>query len=111
MDNQISGTFDEILLEISGLTCNENIENVNLIEYDWSLNTRFIKWFRKKVAFISFCENEEDDNTCGIPSIRDPNGDIEIVVVNVGSETSNNDQFSCLAKGGFNRWKLFWISN
>ena len=27
-------------------------------------------------------------------------GDIEIVVVNVGSKTSNNDQFWCLAKGG-----------
>ena len=46
----------------------------------------------------SICENQEDDNIRGIPSIRDPNGDIEIVV-HVGSDTSN-DQCSCFTKGG-----------
>ena len=54
LDNPISRTRDEILWEISGLAFNENTENVNLIEYDGSLNktygiyTRFIKRFREK---------------------------------------------------------------
>ena len=53
----------------------------------------------QNIVFMSLCENEEDDNTCGVQSIRDSNGDIENIVINVGSEISNNDQFSCLVKG------------
>ena len=90
LDNPISGTRDEI----SGLTCNEHDEKVNLIEYDGSLNKAYdilnsSSDLEKKIVFISFCENEEDDNTCGIQSICDPNDDVEIMVVNVGSEAPN----------------------
>ena len=45
---------------------------------------------------ISFCESEDgDDNTCGVPAIKDPDNIVETIVVNVGTDVSNNDQFVC----------------
>ena len=55
----------------------------------------------KKVVMISFCECEDgDDDTCGVQAIEDPDNIVETIVINVGSDVSNNDQFACLVNGG-----------
>ena len=49
---------------------------------------------------ISFCESEDgDDNTCAVPAIEDSNNIVETIVINVGTEVSNNDQVVCLLNG------------
>ena len=52
---------------------------------------------------ISLCEIDDDgddDNTCSLPDSIDPDGNIEINVINIGNDVSNSDQFSCLVNGG-----------
>ena len=52
------------------------------------------------MVIISLCEADGGDTTCSLPGSIDPNGDVEITVINIGNDVSNNDQFSCLVNGG-----------
>ena len=99
LDHTITGTRSEVLSQISELNCNEDNLNVDFIEHG-SLNKAYdildgSSNLEQKIVFMSLCENEEDNMTCGVPSICDSNDDMENIVINVGSEISNTDQFSC----------------
>ena len=54
----------------------------------------------QKVLFVSFCQSEDDDDTCNVPSTPNPHGKVQIIVVNSGVGVSSNVEFSCLVYGG-----------
>ena len=71
----------------------------DVINYDRvfanSLNTlRSGSFDERKIVIMSFCEAEDDDNTCDRQGNIDPDNEIEVIVLNGCGGIEN--EFSCL---------------
>ena len=104
-DGPLTGNREELLDGIDDLNCGQ-FPNDDMTDYDSALKEAYdildgLTADEQKIVVISFCVSEDDDDdTCNVPSTSDPTGTIEITVVNAGEDVFNNDQFACLVPDG-----------
>ena len=110
-EETIEGNRNELFDAVNDFECNEN-SNVDETDYDSALTAAYDVLANsndeeQKIVFLSFCVSEDNnDNTCDIPDIENPAGDIEIIVVNIGNEVSESNEFECLVNSGENYFEF-----
>ena len=77
-----------MLNQVNFLTCN-SVSDGDVVNYDLvfsnSLNAlRSGSFDERKIVFMSFCEAEDDDNTCERQDGNDHDNESEVIVVNAG---------------------------
>ena len=101
---RITGSREQVLSQIDELTCNidgSGSDN-DLVDYDGEIGVAIndIKnrddYDVKRVVLINMCEAEDDDDTCGTQDLLDPNGIVEMVVINIGDMYKISGMFGCL---------------
>ena len=104
-NSELIETRDDISIDINLLECGSPIESGSVI-YDVYLayilngiNTceDTDEWV---LLTISLCLPEDGSDICEEQSTYDPDGNVKIIVVNVGSDLVSSDDFSCLVDGG-----------
>ena len=103
-DDILLGNRESVLAQIELLNCGGNNDEVDyegeIANALSDLNGVANSFDELKIVVISLCEPESGDNTCNLHSSLDPNGNIEVTIINIGTDVSNSDQFSCLVNGG-----------
>ena len=76
------------------------------VDYDGNLEffvpalNRVTGFDELKRLMMNLCLPEDDDNSCDFQATYDSDSIIDITIINIGSDLSSFDEFSCAADGG-----------